>query len=93
MNKKLKSKGSAYFDDYKLIDDESADFERQSGEAQGRTGISNALMDPVSILKDQYWDLITHTRDRKAGPDGIKVFNSVNRVLNDLYQKSGDNVG
>jgi hypothetical protein len=39
------------------------------------------MKDPASIMKDSYWELLNHIRDKKSGPDGIKVFNAVNYAL------------
>jgi hypothetical protein len=39
-------------------------------------------------MKDKYWELLNHTRDKKEGPDGIKVFNAVNQALKKLYSNS-----
>ena len=39
-------------------------------------------------MKDKYWELLNHTRDKKEGPDGIKVFNAVNQALKKLYSNN-----
>lgn len=41
------------------------------------------LLDPQKLVQDDYWNLFMHTRDKKAGPDGLYLLREVQqRVRN-----------
>jgi len=43
--------------------------------------VKSALLDPNSLIKDEYWNLVTQARDKREGPDGIAIWNTVNKQL------------
>ena len=47
-----------------------------------------AMCDPTKLLNDDYWDLLANTRDKKEGPDGIKIWNAVHKELSKRKNKS-----
>lgn len=38
-----------------------------------------AMCDPNKIICDDYWNLLNNTRDKKEGPDGIFIWNTINK--------------
>jgi len=37
------------------------------------------MCDPNKIICDDYWNLLNNTRDKKEGPDGIFIWNTINK--------------
>ena len=46
-----------------------------------------ALLDPTCQMRDEYWNVLMHTREKSEGPDGIKIWNAVHSRLRQEYQK------
>ena len=43
------------------------------------TAFKSKLMDPRKLIQDDYWNLVTHARDKRDGPNGIAIWNAVDK--------------
>ena len=45
-------------------------------------------MDPRKLIQDDYWNLVTHARDKRDGPNGIAIWNAVDKQLKENKAKA-----
>lgn len=50
------------------------------GPVETPTGL---FVDTANMIQDDYWDLMMCTREKREGPDGIYLWNAVNKMVKD----------
>ena len=43
--------------------------------------VKNTLVNPNKLIQNEYWNLISRARDKRIGPDGISIWNEVNKIM------------
>ena len=50
--------------------------------------VKSTLMNPNKLIQNNYWNLMVKARDKRIGPDGITIWNEVQKVMTKNKKKA-----